>query len=84
MGFESHLITIILYFFFSFAYGHNEELGDKIPWFNPKQLKYREQSSAYYIDNNSRHTSEFEAYWRERTRRRLAGEANWWNFQEWS
>jgi len=64
-----------------FAYGHNEEMGDKIPLFNPKQLRYREQSSAYYIDNNSRHTLEFEAYWRERTRRRLAGEANWWNFQ---
>jgi len=62
------------------AYGHNEELGDKIPLFSPSLLKYRTLSSAYYIDNNSKHNDEFDAYWRERTRRHKAGEANWWNF----
>jgi len=60
-----------------FSVGMNKEMGEKTPLFHQGEAQ---SSSFYNVDKYVIDDQEMEAYFSQREQKRLAGEANWWNF----
>jgi NADH dehydrogenase (ubiquinone) 1 alpha subcomplex subunit 10 len=61
-----------------FNVGWNKDLGESGSWV---QIGQPQTANPYYdLPTEALHSQELEEYFEERERKRLAGEANWWNF----